>query len=361
MLKAIKITIIGVLSLVCLFFLIVLRLFAIKIYDSTVQMSHMKKLEANYQDNYQAIDESQFLNFDRFDETTRLNEVHLLASHNSYKKKGSDLGKFFVGLGDSFAEANALKYGYHNLTEQFERGIRSMEFDVRKRKSSFVLTHVPLVDNSSVAPDFALALEEINLYSSNNPTHFPIIILMEIKEDWMMLDHALQDIGAQELNELNLLLEDKLGDRLYRPKNLMAPGLTVKETIMQDGWPTVTSLLGKVIFILHPNNMNEAYFSLDESMATQPMFIGSYANDLDHENASFVVQNDVDVDLITSLVSSGYIIRTRMDESLHKDQERIEQAILSGAQLLTSDFTAGRKDIKSTDVITLNTYTIIKR
>ena len=352
---------ISILSVVVLFGLIVFRLFAIKIYDSQVQIRHMKNLEELYESDYESVDESQYVDFDRFDNTTTLDQIQMLASHNSYKKKGSSLGKLFVGLGDSFTEARALKYGYKNLTDQFEAGIRSMEFDVRKRKSSFVLTHVPLVDNSSVAPDFAMALEEIYLYSSNNPTHIPMIFLIEVKQDWMILDHALQTIDQIELNELNKLIEDKLKDRLYTPQDLMQDDLSVRETIVTHGWPTVTSLLGKVIFVLHPNNMNDAYEETDPTYETHSMFIGSYEDELLHDYASFVVHNEVDVTRIQELVLDGYIVRTRIDESLVFNDERYHQALLSGAQILTSDFTDGRSDLKASDIITLQNYTVIKR
>ena len=361
MIRILKILLITLLSVIVLFGLIVIRLFAIKIYDSIVQQQHMKKLEAMYSDNYQAIDESEFINFDRFDETIKLNEIQILASHNSYKKEGSGLGKLFVGLGDSFAEAKALRYGYKNITDQLELGIRSMEFDLRKRKDSFVLTHVPLVDNSSVAPNFSMALDEIKLYSSHNETHIPIIILLEIKDDWMILDHALQKIESDELIMLNQLLEEKLGDTLYRPSDLMQEGLSIRETIETYGWPSVSSLLGKVLFVIHPDNFNESYLSLDPTLEDLPMFIGSYEDDLEYDYASFVVHNDVDVDRITELVDQGYIVRTRIDEQLIFDQKRYHDAILSGAQLLTSDFTKGRKDLKVSQTITLDPYMIIKR
>lgn len=361
MVRTLKALLITILSLVILLGLVIVRLFAIKIYDSQVQIRHMKNLVEMYEDDYTPIDESQFIDFNRFDETTRLNEIQMIASHNSYKKMGSSLGRFFVGLGDSFEEARALKYGNRSLTEQFESGIRSMEFDVRKRKSSFVLTHVPLVDNSSVAPDFAMALEEIYLYSSHNPTHIPMIFLVEVKDDWMILDHALQVIRTEELTQLNNLLKDKLGDVLYTPNDFMEPGLTVNETIETHGWPTVSSLLGKVIFILHPSHMNALYEGIDPTLKTLNMFIGSYENDLEHAYASFVVHNEVNATRIQELLAQGYIVRTRIDENLVYDNQRDILARLSGAQILTTDFSIGRKDIKQAEIIYLNTYTVIKR
>lgn len=352
MLKAVKILVITILSVVVLFLLIVFRLFAIKIYDSSVQNSHMRTLTSYYEsEDFESIDESQFVDFDLNDQSIKLNEIQMLATHNSYKKTGSDLGRLFVGLGDSFDEARALKYGYKNLTDQFEAGVRSMEFDLRLRKTQFVLTHVPLVDNSSVAPDFAQALDEIYLYSSNNPNHIPIIILMEIKDDWMILDHALQDIESSDLENLNQLLIEKLGDSLFTPSEMIESGKTLKETVQTTGWPTVHSLLGKVIFVLHPGSFTDMYDELDESLQTQPMFIGVYSDGIHEDYASFVVNNNPSVAEIEPLIDSNFIVRTRIDSNLMFNQEDFDQAILSGAQILTSDFLIGRKDIKDEDII----------
>ncbi len=352
MMKAIKIFLVAILSVVVLFLLIVFRLFAIKIYDSNVQNAHMRTLTSYYDsEDFEPIDETEFVNFDLSDTTIRLNEIQMLATHNSYKKTGSDIGRLFVGLGDSFEEARALKYGYKNLTDQFEAGVRSMEFDLRLRKTQFVLTHVPLVDNSSVAPDFSQALDEIYLFSSNHPNHIPIIILMEIKDDWMILDHALQDIESNDLENLNELLTDKLKDNLFTPNDMMETGKTLKETIQTTGWPTVNSLLGKVIFVLHPGSFTDMYHELDETLKTQPMFIGAYQDGIHEDYASFIVHNNPSVSEITPLIESNFIVRTRIDSNLVFNQDDFDQAILSGAQILTSDFLIGRKDIKTEDII----------
>lgn len=359
--KIAKILLISILSVVALVVIIISRLFSVKIFDSIVQTQHMKRLDDLYSDTeYVEINDEQFVDFDLYDENIKLNDIQILASHNSYKGMSTSLGRLFVGLGDSFDEARALKYGYQSITNQLNLGIRSMEFDLRKRKDSFMLTHVPLVDNSSVAPNFALALEEIRLYSENNPVHIPIIILMEIKTDWMILDHALQDIETEELLQLDQLIKDKLGDHLYQPSDLMVNDLTVQETVTTLGWPSVQEMLGKVIIVLHPSNYNDRYEAIDPTMQTQAMFIGSYADDLDHDYTSFIVHNSVDVESIQSLVEQGYIVRTRIDDSLVFDQTRYMAALSSGAQILTSDFTGGRKDLNEDDVIDLGGYMIIR-
>ncbi len=346
MLKAIKILLIVILSVVILFVALVVRLYAVKVLDIRAQTNHVNQLEAYYQSSeFDEMSDADFTDFDINDSEIKLNEIKILASHNSYKKYGTAIGKFFIGLGSTKEEADALKYGYKNFTDQFEAGIRSMEIDLRMRKTEFMLTHVPLVDNGSVAPVFSLALDEIALFSENNPNHVPIIILMEIKDDWMILDHALQVIGTDQLKQLNILLEDKLGDLLFSPNDMLENGKTLNETVQTTGWPSVSSLLGKVIFVLHPGNFTQIYNEIDPSLVSLPMFLGIYPDQISESYASFIVHNDPDVTAISQLVSQGYIVRTRIDADLVYEQGNYDAALASGAQILSSDYTTGRSDL----------------
>jgi hypothetical protein len=352
--KLFKILTITLLTIILLFFSIVLRLYGVRINDFRLQRNHMNQLVKMYDDQYQPIDESSFLNFEMTDDL-RLNQIQMLATHNSYKKTGVPLGRLFVGLGtNDFNEAKALKYGYQTITNQLSLGIRSMEFDLRLRKTNFELNHVPLVDNSSVAPNFKLALEEIKMFSSNHPNHMPIVIIMEIKDDWMILDHALQKIETRHLITLNDLIKDTLEDHLFVPNDMIEPNLSLKASIDLNGWPKINTLLGKVIFVLHPGSFTDLYHQIDETLETLPMFIGLYHNQIDRDYASFVVHNTPDVLLIQQMVAQNLIVRTRMDSDLVFLETRFQNAIESGAQILTTDFSVGRKDIKTSDIIYLD-------
>lgn len=356
-----KVSVITLSVIIVVLLLIVLRLYMIRGYDLTLQKKHMEILNTYYEDDYQMIDENAFLNFDVSNNDLDLNEIQILASHNSYKKKGPAIGKFFVGLGDSFDEANALKYGYKNITDQLEAGIRSFEIDLRYRKDKFEITHVPLVDSSSQAVSFELLLDELMLFSTHQENHIPIIILVEIKTDWMMLDPALQDIHHDELILLDQILKDKLQDRLFSPNHMIGTDEVLRDKIMINGWPSVAELLNKFIFVLHPGSFEQTYYELDETLQTQSMFIGSSYADSYQPYASFFVHNDVDIDIISSLVDDGFIVRTRIDSNLNFSMDRYLDAISSGAQILTTDFSIARNDLDEIDIIYLeDDKTIIK-
>ena len=360
--KFLKISILAISFLLILFIGIVIRLVSVRAIDLSKQKRRIDDLEQLYQTNdFDELDESSFVNFDINDPTLKLDDIQMLASHNSYKKVGPAIGRFFVGLGDSFAEAEALNYGYKNITDQLNLGIRSFEFDLRYRSGKFELTHVPLVDPSSQAIDFELLLEEMKFFTDHQ-THLPIIVLIEVKDDWMVLDPFLDDFDANILESLDELIEEKLQTALFKPSNMVNETDILRDVIMNDGWPTIDSLLNQIIFILHPGNYTTTYYKIDQTLQSHSMFIGSgYTEDLP-EYASFFVQNDVDTEKIQYLVNQHFMVRTRIDSNLNFIESRFLDAIESGAQILTTDFSIGRSDLDMNDVIYLeNDKTIIRK
>ena len=358
--KTVKTFIISILGLCLSFLMLVIYLSSIQLQDIRWQTNHLESLKKSYQFiDFEPVDESIFYDFE-LSPDIKLNDLQYLASHNSYKKKGSNIGHFFVGLGSSMAEAKAMNYSNHTLTDQLKLGIRSFEFDTRLRKNEFMLTHVPLVDNSSVAPFLKYALEEIRLFSEYHKNHLPIIILLEIKDDWMVLDPSLQTIGQKELNQLNELVFNQLGSHLFKPSDMMNHGLFLKEEILNHGWPSVESLLGKVIVVLHAGSFVIPYVSIDNTLFKLAMFPSVYASDEDVFYQSFIIENNPYSEYISSLVDNDFMIRTRLDENLIVDLQRRSTGLISKAQILTSDFTVSRHDLTLNQLFFFENYKTVR-
>lgn len=321
-----------------LFLLLVLFFHAIRWNDILWQKQHLTRLRTFYQFVDTSVDEQSFVNFDLLDNDLRFNEIRMIASHNSYKKLGSPLGKLFVGLGDSWKEAKALEYDNPNLTFQLESGIRSFELDVRYRGGDFEAVHVPLVDNSTSANKLALAFEEIALWSQHNDQHVPIVLLIEIKDDWMILDPFLDPIGTPELALFDQLLDLSFGDRLYTPVEMRGTFASPKDRVDQEGWPLLSELFGKVVVVLHPGKWIDPYLELHQSGDAMMMFVASSNTSGTPASAVFSVHNAPNVEAIRGLIDDGYIVRTRMDDYLEADPTRYADAIASGAQIMTTDF-----------------------
>jgi len=348
-------------SIVLIFFGMVTYLSLIRVSDMSTQRRELIRIKEQYEDEYVPIDESIFVNFNLGDQDIRLNEIQMIASHNSYKKLGTKLGKFFVGLGDSFEEARAMEYHNDPLTDQLNLGIRSFELDIRNRNGIFEVTHVPLVDNSTNALNLQLAFEEVFLWSRNNPNHIPIILLLELKNDWMMLDPLMDDFTETELEALDVLIKDSFKTRLITPKNVIGTHLSLRDKIVEDGWPLLKNTLGKILVVLHPGSHTDMYVGMDPTFQTMAMFPAASNRDIYHDYTSFVVHNDPNVESINDLVSRNFIVRTRIDVNLKSVSLRYAKGVASGAQILTTDFHPGHNIKGTTHVAYLNdTYTVVK-
>jgi len=336
--RILKIIVLVIIIGISLFLLLLLRLSSVRWASISRQERHLEELRELYQQDYDPVDEQAFANFDLDDPSIRLNEIRMIASHNSYKTRGTDIGKFFVGLGDSFEEAKALKYANPPLTEQLDKGIRSFELDVRYRRDTFEAIHVPLVDNGSTAVNLALAFEEIALWSEHNPNHVPILLLLEFKDDWMMLDPALKPIEAAEFALFDTLLQESFGETLYTPSDLMGSHSSIQARLEAESWPTLQELRGKILVILHPGDFIDPYVATDSDLSELSMFPGMSNLDVDAPYAAFVVHNDPDVAAIGSLLDQRLIVRTRIDANLVRNPDTIQAAMDSGAQIMSTDF-----------------------
>jgi hypothetical protein len=269
-----------------------------------------------------------------------LNRLRMMATHNSYRRRADPLRLFFIGLAQPGQPA-LLDYAHLPLTEQLDSGVRSFELDVRLRGQDFQTAHVPLVDDRSTVPDLGLALREIALWSRANPGHVPIVLLFELKADYMFLDPGLRGIGAAQLDSLDALIRRELGDRLIRPDDVRGSAQSLRAAIQLRGWPTVGVLRGRVMVILHENEVyRQLYVAGHPLLGGRAMFTSLPPGAPDAPDAGIVIANDPvgDAGRIADLLARGLLVRTRADaDGIHSATD-LAAAQASGAQIVSTDF-----------------------
>jgi hypothetical protein len=195
-----------------------------------------------------------------------------------------------------------------------------------------------------------LALEEIKIWSDNNPGHVPVTILVEYKPESWILNSKREKQGIEPLKRLNEAILQGLGaDKLITPSDIIGGYGDMKEAVTADNWPRLSEAKGKFMFLLHYDaELTPIYISIDESMKTLSMF-PSVSSDGDNKNlakyekyTSHILFNNPVKAEIDALVSAGYIVRTRVDADMYIIPERRAEALSSGAQLLTTDYVKGR-------------------
>jgi hypothetical protein len=312
-------------------------------------------------------------------DTIRLNHYKVLASHNSYKKNPNPkvikfLSKFKKQLGPS-NDPELMDYGHVPLPEQFDNyNIRGIEIDVnydpkgglyRKRKVNkfitglrqkvkdplmkqpgFKVLHIADVDYETNYLTFKQILNELKSWSDAHPKHTPIFINIESKGfnpgdesgilRFLGFKRALQ-FDTQSFQDLDKeILEILPADKIFKPTDLKGNYSSIKERLNTEGWPLLSTCLGKIIFILEGNNQD----LYEKSGVNRPMFVYNPPNG---DNTAFVVKNDpIGNEQEIELLTQKYIVRTRSDagtlEARANDYKRFNAAIKSGAQIISTDY-----------------------
>ena len=310
------------------------------------QTEHIAELEEAYESGTAPkIDEQSLSDFDlAAADEIRLDDIRVVATHNSYKQDIPSASAFLYG-----AIGMGGRYGYSlpTLTEQLNTGVRSFELDIYSSSSvqgGFAVMHNSLVDGGSSASSLYLALSELKMWSDYNPKHVPVTVLIEPKTLGGMGYSAL---NSDDLLALDEMLAELFGAKLYTPAQALGGYSSFSELRADNGYPFLSEMLGKFIFLLHDGSAAERYIALDTTMRTQKMF---YAIDLYNDSghapqAMFAIINGFSDErgrtAYERAVATHFIIRTMADEYGDFGEEKLASVLQSEANIISTDYPPG--------------------
>jgi len=278
-------------------------------------------------------------------DSLRLNQIQVVGTHNSYHVSVvTEWTKAAQGVTE---EAFTWDYTHAPLDVQLERGVRSLEIDVYHDPAGTRVMHVPLYDEGTTCNSFTGCLGLVRDWSLQHPSHVPIIILVELKDEPIPLAKVLP-FDEKALNQL----DDEIRS-VIAPKQLLTPDLvrgestTLAGAIREHGWPQVKSVRGKIMLVLHARGQHAVYYTKDRpSLEGRAMFLESQP---DAPYAAFFIENNPLDHTVTELVSKGYMVRTRADVSkimiaAGKGERQREAALAGGAQVVTTDYPVGEPE-----------------
>jgi hypothetical protein len=320
-----------------------------------------------------------FQSFAQYHDSTRLNEIRVLASHNSYKKNPDPkvlrfLSRFKKQLGAS-NDPIQLDYGHLPLSQQFDQyGVRGIEIDISydpkgglysKRKINmfipgirqrvndkimcepgFKVLHISDVDYETNYLTFKDVLFELKKWSANNPNHSPLFVNIEAKgsnpgdeskflrklgfKKAILFDTLAYQLLDQEI--LSILSRDNI----YFPSDLKGNYSSIQNRIEKEQWPYLSDCLGKIFFLLEGSN-EQLY---EQKPYEHPMFVYGTPNNV---NTAFLLRNDpIGHETEILELTKKFIVRTRSDagtmEARNNDYRRFNSAWRSGAQIISTDY-----------------------
>lgn len=334
------------------------------------QNNHLDYLKNEYYVNYTPCDEQKLADFDikqAIADGVKFNEVAFLGTHNSYQllttKPKRALMKAIEIISLGKVDYTKATFEMDTLTKQLEYGVRNLEIDIETSDDGenvgFIVTHTPIIDNVTSCYDFAKALEEIKLWSDNNPNHLPITILIEPKGKVLNINN-MKDFSVEYANELGETIKNVLGDTLLTPAQMMRDYANFKEMREADDWLTLEETLGKVMVLMHDCNITDAYIEQDTTIKTQVMFPMLRFEDITKDYTSFILDNEAEEAYKNNRASVDMcklVVRTRADSHPKFSDMRYAYADVCGSQIITTDYPP--RDVRTDEhTYTFDGYTV---
>ena len=302
-----------------------------------------------------------------------LSTIQMIGSHNSYKKAMPANVMALLKWVEP-AVAQGLDYSHIPIEEQLALGLRVFEIDVfhdpegerysrplgrwlhpltpafneweqaQMDAPGLKVLHIQDIDYQSHCLTFRTCLDGFRDFSDAHPEHLPIFISLNLKTAPIELPGSTNPLPFDKAGYLNLHydLELALGlDNLVTPSEVQKDGRSLRERITTFGWPDLSELRGRFIFLIdEPVRKTAGYlehFEKDERL----LFLSVPS---DHDQAAILVMNDPlkAFDDIKARVAEGFLVRTRADadtvEARAGDYSRMRAAFNSGAHFISTDY-----------------------
>ncbi|WP_201799476.1 phosphatidylinositol-specific phospholipase C1-like protein [Zobellia amurskyensis] len=306
-------------------------------------------------------------------EETRLNNVQVIGSHNSYKIAIEK--PLFEYLLKKEPKLRSLEYDHIPLSAQLDLGLRSLELDVfhdpkgghysnpkgqeviksmglepkpfdveqQLETPGLKIFHVQEIDFRSHQLLFKEALRELKAWSTNNLGHTPIIITINTKDSEVPETRKPLPFDTRALQNLNAEIREIFSEEhLITPDFVKGDFNTVEEAVLKQGWPLLNKVQNRFLFVLDEGGEKmESYLSSFPNLKGAALFVNKEEGS---PTAAFrIINNPVEnFEKIQKLVALGYMVRTRADadtkEARTNDYSRFEKAKASGAQVITTDY-----------------------
>lgn len=309
---------------------------------------------------------------DWMDQNLHLNDIVTVGTHNSYKEAIPARIMALVRMG-SARSAAGLDYSHLPLADQLNDGARAIEIDVvydpkgglyahpagaamtglavtddyiaTMSKPGFKVLHVQDIDYHAVCTTFVMCLQELKAWSEAHPDHVPILVSLNAKDDTIAMPGSVTplkfDTAAFDALDGEILSVFSTAN-LVTPDQIQGTYPTLRDAVLQRGWPALGATRGKFVFALDESGDKiAAYLGTRKSLEGRMMFVNAPE---DSPAAAYLTLNEALTDTahIAADVQLGYLVRTRADadtaEARVNDTTRRDTALVSGAQYVSTDY-----------------------
>ncbi len=285
------------------------------------------------------------------DDVLHVNDIWSIGTHNSYHLRSP-----------IYPNGPPAPYDYEHPTldvQASDQGVRKFELDVYwNEDGGFNVHHLSFADQNSNCETLILCLETLRDWSLAHRGHHPIFIFIEPKGLYFPTtnpiaisdepicdrpDHVICHYDELDAEIRSVLAPPGGPDLLITPDEVRGAHATLREAILQDGWPTLRQTRGRFVTVMLDEDGGtdrDNYAEGRSSLEGRAMFVTS--SEGRDDAAVMKVDNPVSgAARIPALVALGYIIRTRADDlsdAQANDTTTRDAALASGAQVISTDY-----------------------
>ncbi|MGI9579049.1 MAG: Ca2+-dependent phosphoinositide-specific phospholipase C, partial [Microthrixaceae bacterium] len=246
-----------------------------------------------------------------------INEIQMLGSHNSYHLPAEEaVANPLSNLVPELWET--IEYEHQPIPDQLEDyGIRQFELDVfadpdggmfanpaafqllggeapdipALDEPGFKVAHIADIDTNTTCVTFVECLTQIETWSSENPGHLPIMVMVETKGDDLRSGDGgfgidIDELDAEFSRPLEMteeLFEDLEAevlsvfgeDQIITPDDIRGDADTLEDAVLEQGWPTIADSRGKVMFSLVDTGESRDLYTADAPSLEDKLFFTS--------------------------------------------------------------------------------------
>ena len=266
-------------------------------------------------------------------EPLRLNHIQMKGTHNSYH------------IEPLVSPTREYMYTHEPLDVQSSQlGVRQFEIDVWWDPRGQLYVYHNQYDSGTTCLTFEDCLATLLEWSESNGGHHPLFVWVEPK-DWP--EQATDVTTTLELSGLLEDIEQEISqfwprNKTITPDDVRGGWPTLKEGVLNDGWPLLEESRGKAVFVLLASGeTRDLYLEDHPGLAGARMF--TLSDESSDEASIFSLTDPVGGgEEITRLVTEGYIVRSRADsggeEADNNDTTRLEAALAVGAHSISTDY-----------------------
>ena len=264
-------------------------------------------------------------------ETLRFNAVQAKGTHNSYH-----------------VEPERPIHPSHRYTQPpldaqlAEHGVRQFELDVHARvEGGFNVLHLPVIDPETTCLALEDCLATTLAWSRAHPTHFPILIWIEPKDELSAPANGHQVNSVAVMPTLDPAILSVVPRRhIFTPSDLRGDFASERDAIMNAGWPTLDQMRGKLVFaMLDGGRHRDSYLAGTDD--GRIIFVDPDSPEDPHA-AIFKINNGSSAEA-RARVEEGFIVTSNVDsadDTPENNARRRAEALANGVQFLSSDFPA---------------------